>query len=77
MFFGQSSPKYSREKAMTSSTCQTQKAWNQQMSEPINPELSCDLRTLERSETTTGKTEEAEISKTGTREKIKHSLSSH
>lgn len=44
------------------------------MSEPANSELSFDLQTLERSEATAGKTEEAETSKTGTGEMIQHSL---
>lgn len=44
-----------------------QKAWSQQMTEPVIQNF---LVTLRPSETTTGKTEEAEISKAGTGEKI-------
>ena len=69
-----SSSKYPREEAMTSNTCQTQKAWNQQVSETVNSEHSCDLWTLERSGTRAGETKEAETSKAETRGKIKHSL---
>lgn len=42
------------------------------MTEPVNSELSCDPQAIERSETITDKTEEAEINKARTREEIKH-----
>lgn len=48
-----------------------QKAWSQQMTEPAIQNFPVTLRP---SETMTGKTEEAEISKAGTGEKIKHNL---
>ena len=47
------------------------KAWSQQMTEPVIQNFPVTLRP---SETMTGKTEEAEISKAGTGEKIKHNL---